>query len=726
MNRYLHLSAAEASARIAEDYLAGKPRGIPRADRDAAFWSSGFLSELPADALRQEPLVLALAEYLAQDSVAAPGILERFAATAPEAMRRAVRLSGLVRRPESPRLAEFFRVARAYSEEFGDFVAALEFFLSLRRTVEGKAAESRQRLPRLSLPDYLAFVGLEACRRLATDDFETRDLCAVVDGLIAWKLETAGTRSLSPTPMEIEHSVLIDPSQLGEARHAGSARARLLEVFRDLVESEIGLHDSAAWTDAYSYNEPEISVARDGGDEMLRVNVGLSDGEAEAWRRSVDRAAALHVYWLARALAEFAARGPGRLRAASRRRNWFAILKAKAACLRLMEVFGIAETTRDGSGRAVPLFKALLALEIVMELFEEQLVSPYRRRLESASWLEALPRKPVGRQVAGFSGQLPVAWADRSAVVRRVARWVADPGRGLCDLREAEAIVDFWSLDCLELRERLRRGDPGPFPTLFERPFLSVGGRLAALPWMAGVHYDAAEAALGNLRRLGWRRTEMHCETRRIERTLADLFRARGFRVAVNWTPPVATGEPVPGEVDLVCARDGGVLVLEVKSTWLRRSVGDAWRHMRSARHAGLQLLRKTGAVTTAIGMDASFAAELGIHTTAAPVRGWIVDTSHHGGHERFHGFLKVALEEIVVALRDDSRLLGDVDKAFLLEHMRQVLKPSGRHATAVRPGLYPSGFSLSAFVDVVETGRVWEGAAGQHESVGVPTSRAL
>lgn len=56
-------------------------------------------------------------------------------------------------------------------------------------------------------------------------------------------------------------------------------------------------------------------------------------------------------------------------------------------------------------------------------------------------------------------------------------------------------------------------------------------------------------------------------------------------------------------------------------------------------------------------------------------VHGWIVDTSIESAHERFSGFLKVSLEEVIVALRDDRHLLGDP------EGLRSGQLPAARQA---------------------------------------------
>jgi hypothetical protein len=46
-------------------------------------------------------------------------------------------------------------------------------------------------------------------------------------------------------------------------------------------------------------------------------------------------------------------------------------------------------------------------------------------------------------------------------------------------------------------------------------------------------------------------------------------------------------------------------------------------------------------------------------------ITAWIVDTSIECDHQRFHGFLKVSLEEVLIALRDDRHWLNDPDGLF-------------------------------------------------------------
>ena len=85
-------------------------------------------------------------------------------------------------------------------------------------------------------------------------------------------------------------------------------------------------------------------------------------------------------------------------------------------------------------------------------------------------------------------------------------------------------------------------------------------------------------------------------------------------------------------------------------------------------------------------------------------VHGWIVDTSIESDHERFSGFLKVSLEEVIVALRDDPHLLGDPEGLWSgqLPAARQAADQQGQAS------LYPVGLSAERFVEVLEDELVW------------------
>ncbi len=192
---------------------------------------------------------------------------------------------------------------------------------------------------------------------------------------------------------------------------------------------------------------------------------------------------------------------------------------------------------------------------------------------------------------------------------------------------------------------------------------------------------------------------------------VSGLFESRGFRVVHAYPLQPDAGQE-GGEVDLICALDSTVLVLEVKSTFLRATQKEAWFHAATTlRKAGLQVKRNVAAVGRALDDDAALRTGLGLEHSQRPpqIIGWIVDTSIENDHERFGGFLKVSIEEVLIALRDDRHLLKDLAK-----EMSEFVSKSGSASGPIgdeASSLYPAGFTAERFVEVIEGEAIWEKA---------------
>ena len=236
-------------------------------------------------------------------------------------------------------------------------------------------------------------------------------------------------------------------------------------------------------------------------------------------------------------------------------------------------------------------------------------------------------------------------------------------------------------------------------PELYERPIFKIGKHIFQFPWMVAFQNNST-AAINNLRRIGAGRTDARSETAAIELRLAECFKTRNFNVLLNYHPE-KTPEYDPGEIDLICALEGHIFVLEVKSTFLRSSKKDAWFHKtRTLRKAGHQISRKVNAVEQALLNDEHFKLSLGFdnYDTKPIVHGWIIDTSIEFDHEFFSGYLKVSLEEIIIALRDDSHLLFDREAFVEGQEMQGDAKFT----------LYPDGFAAKNFLSVIEEQQIW------------------
>lgn len=714
-------SAAEDTALA---YLDGKPtrngKIVSRADRHAAFWSSNFLTDLPAQAWQSQAMMLALAQYIGQERVANVAMLAAVAAVAPDALVRAVRCSGLVLQQHSPRRSELDQLAA--TPVMAELCKVLDIFDLAHRERLGDVAMWQHTLTELSPLELLSYASLYAFEHLVPARFGVSphssgpqaDMQAswdAINDILLWKLSTCAETSLKLTDALIGQSLakhlspFLFPSPQGQA-----PRHDLREAFANLLAAQVELNSFVAQSaDAFSY---------DHGIEFVRVGDRLEIKEVDAagraaWQRNDRKLATLHNYWYYRAMDAFAASDMATRQIGSpenHEANRVACIKAMRTQLQLTEVYGIGNAVTTDSGDAVPLFQALLSLELMNAFFQRDFLESFVSRLRIAGGCSAaLSVMAMQGLVNGSQNRFPLTWSDREAKMSNMIGWTVTAEHPQGNRRMAESIVDFWTSDWAKLSAQLRDDEPGLHPELFERPILKMGQTLVQLPWLVGLQNNST-AAINNLRRLGARRGEARAETQRIETELGALLKTRGFQVVLNWSPPVGPNGNA-GEVDVICARDSSVLVLEVKSTYLRRSQQDAWQHeITTLRKAGRQLLRKVAAVQLALADQHALAQELGFESgaPAATVHGWIVDTSIECDHQRFAGFLKVSLEELLIALRDERRLLHDPEGRFADGKSRE--SETSQDKQQYMETLYPQGFSAARLIEVMDSEAVWMG----------------
>lgn len=719
----------DAAVLVAELYLDAKPRlrekrKITSAERDAAFWSSGFLMNLPAEAWHTESLVLALTRYMSQERMSNMALLEHIAAVAPEALRRAIRYSGLVLRQDSMRCKEIDRLAAIAPAELGEIVRVLDVF---DRAYQERLADVlilKRRLAELKPLDLLVYASLFAFEHLVPRDVllagkpvdldaNTQSVWDAINDLLIWKIGAAGEHSSRLTESTIAKSLAEHLIPFLFPSHSESPpREDLYEAFRQLLAAQIELNSFISRSaEAFSYNDSIAFVRR--GDRLEIVE--LDPVAHAAWGRNGEKLARLDHYWVNRAVEAFATSDMATAmigKPENQAANRFAYIMAIRTLLRLTEVYGLSESVTTPSGLRVDLFQALLSLELMSVFFSSEFILPYIQYLdETGNAHLALGQLAFdGLMQPGSHNRFPLTWSDRAEKIANITSWTVSKDCPHGNPKAAEAILDFWTSDWTAMASRPHCGDSDRHPELFECPILKMGRYLFQLPWVIAIQ-NRSSAAINNLRRIGARRREARNETRRIEGRLAERLGERGFRVQLNYLP-TRTSEMDPGEVDIICARDGQVLVLEIKSTFLRRSQRDAWLHRTTTlRKAGFQLYRKVQAVKNGLTTDAGLLAALGLEPDLMPppVRGWIVDTSIEHDHERFNGFLKVSLEELLIALRDDRHLLnvyGGVSKGTRVQAGGCCIADCKKSST-----LYPAGFNATRFFEVIESAAIWDDA---------------
>lgn len=709
----IYLAAAESALAFLDrkPALRGKHK-ITRSDRHAAFWSSGFLPDLPAHAWQSQAMMLALAQYLGQERVSNMAMLANVAAVAPDVLVCAVRCSGLVLNPSSPRRAELNLLA-ASNLLIAELCKMLDIFDVAHQQRTSAVFMWQSMLAELSPVELLSYASLYAFEdwvparfNMAAPSADAQaDMQAAwdaVNDILLWKLANCADDSTRLTDAVVGHALGTHLSPFFFPSPGGQpARHDLREAFANLLAAQIELNSFVAQSaDAFSYDH-SIEFVRVG--EQLEINE-VDVAARTAWERNGRKLSALHNYWYYRAMDAFVDSDMATQQIGSTENhelNQVAYVKALRTQLQLADVYGVSDTVSTDAGDTVPLFQALLSLELMNVFFQRDFLETYVKHLRSTGeWAAALRVLAMNGLLDGNQIRFPLTWSSREAKIANMVGWTVTPAHPQGNARHAATIVDFWTSDWSKLASQLRDGAAGLKPDLFERPILKMGQTLVQLPWMVGLQNNST-AAINNLRRLGARRNEARTETQRIETQLGVLLEKRGFKVVLNWNPPLGR-DGNAGEVDVICARDGTVLVLEVKSTYLRRSRQDAWLHETTTlRKAGQQLQRKVAALLQALVNQPELAQRLGLEPGAPgpTICGWIVDTSIECDHQRFGGFLKVSLEELLIALRDDRHLLHDPEGMF---------SQAAPAARAEPQSLYTHGFSADHLIEVVETQAVW------------------
>lgn len=326
--------------------------------------------------------------------------------------------------------------------------------------------------------------------------------------------------------------------------------------------------------------------------------------------------------------------------------------------------------------------------------FKAYYIAPFKDYFKtSGNWLSALGQLLI-EGITDGENRFPLTWAEPAEKAQRIKSWTVSNSHPQGDIKAAEAILSFWTNDLHTLASSFKKHPNMPVAEFHERPILQLGSYGFQLPWLMATQNNST-AAVNNLRRIGCRRDDRKNETHRIEQRLGELFESKNFSVVKGYQPTKSlTGDP--GEIDLICFLDGHLFILEIKSTYIRKTVQDVWIHYTTTlRKAAQQLSRKHEAVLSALEDDGDFRANLRIsgQTKDMVIHTWIVDTSIEYDQTVIDGFIKISLEGLIVILRNERYLLRG-----LLHEDEHLPKDD----------LFQEGFSAKHFAEIVEEGKLW------------------
>lgn len=706
-------SCEEASSEVINAYLAGKPRRTKtqlKINKEHTFWSSKFLWNSSVKVLNSDSFVLALAKYFNQDYTSNYNLLEHVTRTAPEAIVKGIRRSEIVLRPESDKWLEVKRLAECMPDELAELIEVCEQFQVEHKTLTDVLVEHQKPFKKLSIFELLSYSSLYSFRRFVepTSGLD-EELISIDDNfralrkILEWKISISEQTSFRLTDRSIAESLKIHLSPIiFPSNIDSSVPDTLLAQFSELIKVQVELDGFLSRSVVPFCFDDEIRYSLNG--KQLKLTV-LDDTETNAWILNGRKLALLDGYWINRGLNEFINSGMAGKQIGledNHNQNRIAYIKALGSSLQLNEIYGIDKTVQTDNGMDVNIFQALLSLELMIAFYNKDYIEVFYRENENTGhWQTSLGMMAMGGMLdqSGYNIQnrFPLTWSNWKQKAKSIVGWTVSDIFPNGNVKAAEAILDFWSLDFKKWSTALKRNNSQNLPELTERPILKLGNYSIQLPWLMATQLTGVNV-INNLRRFANNRPELKSETSRIEERLGQSFKKRGFKVLTNYVPENCDAFN-PGEIDLICKLDNIVLVIEVKSTYRRNSQREAIGYKNnSLRKAGIQLKHKTEAVKHLLVSNDEFNLSLGIdNIERCTVIGWISDSCLEFDHEYFNGHLKVSIEELHIALADNAGLLVDMAELGQQEHYEEKLT-----------SLYQEGFNAKGFVDVIELSKVW------------------
>ena len=704
-------SCDKASLEVIDAYLAGKPtrsKKHKKVNKSNLFWSSQFIWDFSNEVLNTDSFVLALSQYFTQSFTSNFRLIAHITKKSPSAVSKAIRRSEIILRPKSDKWLEIKRLGECFPSELTELIQVCEHFQIAHKQRIDLLAKYQEVFKKVTVFELLSYSSLyafkgfvEPAHSLDGELLSTSAKFNAMTKILEWKLSISEPSSFKLTDINIAKSLKVHLSPVVfPSSEDSSVPNAFLHQFSELVRAQVELNEflSRSVVPFCFKDEKQYFLYN----SQLECKT-LDNVVDKAWQLNGRKRTLLDGYWLSRGVDEFASLGMVEKKIGSKdnhQRNQIAYIKALGSALQLNDIYGIDESVSTDSGMDVNILQALLSLELMIAFYYKDYVEVFYREYENTGhWQSALSILAMSslfdKSGNDCQNRFPITWLNWKQKSKNIVGWTVSDVFPNGNLKTAEAILDFWSLDFKKWSLALKNNNPPNLPELTERPIFKVGNFSVQLPWMMANQLTGV-SVINNLRRFANSRSELKNETFRIEERLSESFKKRGFKVLASYIP---LNSDNAGEIDLICKLDNVVLVIEVKSTYRRNSLKEALQYKNNAlRKAGLQIKRKTEAVTRLLLTDDRFKSLLGITGTShCKIIGWIADTSIEFDHEYFSGFLKVSIEELHIALNDDAGLLIDIEEIGPRDENDEELI-----------SLYEGGFGGESFVDVIEHSKVW------------------
>ena len=318
--------------------------------------------------------------------------------------------------------------------------------------------------------------------------------------------------------------------------------------------------------------------------------------------------------------------------------NALVLAKTQGIILQLYEVYGIEKAVFE---QDYDLCALVFTMLLSQAHYVHDFLEAFKKLRDSNNQhaFSTLAKLMIDGVLIG-QNRMPVTFATQKEKAIKMSDWIIE-GSGNQKVKEMSRILDFWSKD-------LRDGSDAFYT---EKSFYKIDDYLFALPWMSA-QKNFSTATINTFRKMYKNRASLRSETDLMENNLAGLLAKSKGRVYSQYEP----SESGVGEIDAIVVSDDKVLIIELKSSYIKSNVKEIYEYRNFVlKKAAYQLARKTTYVRDI------FLPSLGLDSAKFSIHSWIVDTTLEFDHGYIDGFLKVSFEELLIVLNKNEMFITDM-----------------------------------------------------------------
>lgn len=636
------------------------------------FWTSNFIENLTVEQMNSENFILALSQYIRSTSIN-KDIVIKLLELNQNSVVTAIRQSGIIACPEHKSWTALREITNQVNlfkfNEFLRTVAYIQLQYQERLSFY-KDIKNQLQLDQITAMVFSSFYAYEYlmsdtdCLKIPyqmdiNDNVSVQEIWSVFHEVIT--SSNIEKNKLTEKKLAQVLKAKMMPFLIGE--NLNHSLIKQYETFKELVahKVEINLYQDQVIS-AYCY--------------QLSTNYYLKNGQLvlESKPRDLDlfqeKFGVLSAYWQWRGFNTLT-ENPyfERLdKGENIESNVLALAKTQGIVLQLHEIYGIEKAVFE---RDYNLYALIFTMLLSQAHYVHDFLEAFKKLRDSNNQhsFAALSQMMMNGLLIG-QNRMPITFSTHKEKAIKMSDWIIEGGKNK-RVREMSRILDFWSKDLSD----------GSDTFYIEKSFYKIDDYLFALPWMSA-QKNFSTATINTFRKMYKNRAGLKSETDLMEHNLAELLAKYKGEVYSQHEP----SEFGVGEIDAIVVTDNKVLVIELKSTYVKSSVKEIYEYRNFVlKKAAHQLSRKSSYVRDI------FLSSLGLDSSKFSIHSWIVDTTLEFDHEYIDGFLKVSFEELVIILNGHKQYLSDM------------LRNNDDKSS-----LGTSEESLDAVIDTIENNEFW------------------